>query len=106
MKHFQLALLSFVVILISCESPQKEEPQISEEHAALIGTWQEKDSIKNTEWIFDRFEVKWNGFSHFYKVSKDSLIISGIVYQILEQSEKKMKIVTLNGKPSVLIRKE
>lgn len=106
MKHFLRVLLSFVVILFSCESTSTDVPQFSEEHTALIGTWQENDSVKNTTWVFDRYEVKWNGFSHLYTVSGDSLIISGIVYQIVDQSEKKMKLMTLNEKLCVLTRKE
>lgn len=106
MKHLSLVLLSFVVILGSCASEPTNVPQFTKEHAGLFGTWEEKDSIKNTTWVFDRYEVKWNGFSHFYKVSGDSLIISGIVYRIMDQSEKKIKLMTLNGKPCLLNRKE
>lgn len=106
MKRLSLVLLGLVFIYGSCQSTENERNPISEEHAALFGTWEEKDSIKNTTWVFDRYEVKWNGFSHYYKVSGDSLIISGIVYRITDLSEKNIKLMTLNGKPCLLNRKE
>lgn len=107
-RHLPI-LVGFVLFLISCESTEKEEVQrnlVSEEHAALIGTWQESDSLDSTIWTFDQYEVKWKGFTHVYRVSGDSLIISGMVYQILDQTDEKMKIVKLNGKPCTLTRKD
>jgi hypothetical protein len=101
--------LGFIFMLISCGSDQSEEKKrnlVSKEHAALIGTWQEEDSLKTTVWIFDQHEVKWKGFTHTYRVSGDSLIISGLVYPILEQSDKKIKLMNLEGKPVVLNRKD
>ncbi|MCJ8291109.1 MAG: hypothetical protein HRT58_15945 [Crocinitomicaceae bacterium] len=109
MKRLLLTLISFVLIIVSCQSIETELDPITEEHAAFFGTWEEQKMDKEeqkTTWTFDRYEVKWNGFSHFYKVSGDSLIISGMVYRILDQSEKEIKIVKLNGKPGTLIRKE
>jgi hypothetical protein len=106
MKRQLLILITFVLLLVSCEMVETEVDPISEEQAALFGTWQGNDSIEKTAWVFDRYEVKWKGFSHFYKVSGDSLIISGMVYRILNQSEKEMKLMTLNGRPFTLIRKE
>ena len=79
---------------------------VSKEHAALIGTWQQEDSLETIIWTFDQYEVKWKGFSHYYRVSSDSLIISGLVYQILEQSDKKMRMLKFNGKPCTLTRKD
>ena len=106
MKRLLLILIGFVLILMSCQTTQTEIDPISEEHAALFGTWQENDSIGKTTWVFDRYEVKWKGFSHFYTVSNDSLIISGMVYLILDQSKKKMRLMALNGNPCTLIRKD
>ena len=106
MKRHLLVVVGFVLFLISCESTETNKEIISKEHAALIGTWQENDSLDSTIWVFDQQEVKWRGFRHFYRVSNDSLIISGLVYQILEQSHKKMKILMLNGKPCTLTIKE
>lgn len=100
---FFSGLLLFV---ISCESTEKVKETISEEHVALLGTWHEVDSTGTVVWSFDRHEVKWEGFSHFYEVSGDSLIISGVVYQIVEQSDSIMKILKLNGKPCTLNRKD
>lgn len=99
-------IVAFVLILISCESTKTKKNTVSKEHADLIGTWQENDSLDTTIWVFDQYEVKWKGFKHYYRVSGDSLIISGLVYQILEQSDKKMKIMKLNGKPCTLNRKD
>ena len=103
-----LFLFGFLLIVMSCESGETEgeENPISEEHAALFGTWEEKDSTEKIIWEFERHELKWKGFTHFYEVSGDSLIISGLVYQITEQSEKKLKLLSLNGKPCTLNRKE
>jgi len=95
-------------LITSCESKGKEEEKrnlVTKEHAALIGTWQEQDSLGGTTWIFDQYEVKWKGFRHYYRVSDDSLIISGVVYSILEQSDNQMKLKKVDGKPSTLIRK-
>lgn len=100
-----LFVIALVLLVVSCQSTETEENQISEEHAALFGTWEENNSVENMTWVFDRYEVKWKGFTHFYEVSGDSLIISGIVYRILEQSKKKMKLVTLDGKARTLTRK-
>ncbi|MFK7785729.1 MAG: hypothetical protein AB8B56_11470 [Crocinitomicaceae bacterium] len=94
------------MFLISCESVEKEKETISEEHASLLGTWQEVDSSDTVVWCFDQNEVKWKGFTHYYKVTGDSLIISGLSYQILEQSDSTMKIRKLNGKPCMLNRKD
>ena len=94
------------LFLISCESTETEKETISEEHVALLGTWQEVDSSDTLVWNFERSEVKWKGFTHYYKVSGDSLIISGLVYQILEQSDSTLKIMKLNGKPCILNRKD
>lgn len=93
-------------MLNACESAPKVVREISDEHAALFGTWEEKDSVNHTIWVFDRYEVKWNGFTHVYEVSGDSLIISGMVYRIIEQSDKGMKIKRLNGKECILNRKQ
>lgn len=101
-----LFLFGFILILVACQSTETVENPISEEHAALFGTWEEKDSTENIIWEFDKSELKWKGFTHFYEVSGDSLIVSGMVYQIIEQSEQKMELVTLNGKPCTLVRKE
>jgi len=107
MKTQLLMLIGIVLFLFSCETAEKEKVDlISKEHAALLGTWQENDSIENTTWVFDRYEVKWNGFSHFYTVSNDSLIISGMVYKIVNQSEKEMKLMKLNGKQCLLVKKK
>lgn len=109
MKRLLLILISVVLILVSCQSTETQPDPIIEEHAAFFGRWEEvkMDSTEEkTTWSFDRYEVKWKGFSHFYDVSGDSLIISGMVYRILDQSEKEIKIVKLNGKPCTLIRKE
>ncbi len=106
MKRQLLIVIGFILVLMSCQTTETEIDPISEEHAALFGTWQEKDSIEKTTWVFDRYEVKWKGFSHFYSVSNDSLIISGMVYQIVNQSEKEMEILKLNGKPCILIKKK
>lgn len=100
-----LGILVLVLIFASCQSTETKENPISEEHAALFGTWQENDSIQNITWEFNQYELKWKGFTHFYQVSGDSLIISGIVYRILEQSKNEMKLVTLNGKQCTLTRK-
>ncbi|MDG1331315.1 MAG: hypothetical protein P8P74_03235 [Crocinitomicaceae bacterium] len=102
-------LVAFILIFSSCESTETETKKrnlVSKEHAALIGNWQEEDSTETTLWSFDQYEVKWKGFTHAYRVSGDSLIISGMVYQIVEQSDKKMKILNLDGKPCILNRKE
>lgn len=107
MKSSLLILIFFIVSLVSCQTAEKDEVDtISKKHAALFGTWHENDSIGETTWIFNRYEVKWKGFSHFYTVSNDSLIISGMVYQIMDQSENKMKLMKLNGKPCTLIKKK
>ena len=101
-------VMGLVLMLVSCGPEQSEEVKknlVSKEHAALIGTWQEKDSLEITVWIFDQYEVQWKGFTHTYRVSGDSLIISGLVYTILEQSDKKIKLMNLEGKPFVLNRK-
>ena len=99
-------IIGFVLFLISCEITETEKNTISKEHAALIGTWQEEDTLGNIVWTFDQYEVKWKGFTHFYKLSSDSLIISGLVYQIVEKSDEEMKILKLNGKPCTLTRKD
>ncbi len=96
----------FLLFLISCESTETKKETISEEHIALLGTWQEADSSDTVVWKFDQTEVKWKGFTHHYKVTGDSLIISGLLYQILEQSDSTMKIRKLNGKPCILNRKD
>ena len=101
-----LLLIVFVLVVVSCQSTETEVNLITQQHAALFGTWQDNDTIENTTWVFDQYEVKWKGFSHFYKVSGDSLIISGMIYRILEQKDNQMKLLTLNGKPCTLIRKE
>mgnify|MGYP006232439215 CR=1 FL=1 len=101
-------LVGFVLILTACqEAEERKNPNlISKTHATLLGTWQEKDSTEAIFWTFDRYEVNWKGFSHFYDFSGDSLVISGLVYRILEQSDKKMKIMKLDGKECTLIRKD
>ena len=95
-----------LLFLISCEPTETEKETISEEHVALLGTWQETDSTETVVWNFDRYEVKWKGYTHYYKVSGDSLIISGLVYPRLEQSDSTLKILKLNGKPCTLNRKD
>ena len=94
------------LFLISCNTTETEKETISEEHASLIGTWQEGDSLDTTIWTFDQYEVKWKGFKHFYEVSGDSLIISGLVYQIVEHSDEQIQLLKFNGKPCTLNRKE
>lgn len=106
MNRQLLIVIGFVLILVSCQTTEMEINPISEKHAALFGTWQENDSIEKTTWVFDRYEVKWKGFSHFYNVSGDSLIISGMVYRILSQSEKEIQLMKFNGKQCKLNRKE
>ena len=106
MNRQLLIIIGFVLTFLSCQTTETQIDPISEEHAAFFGTWEENDSIEKTTWVFDRYELKWKGFSHFYKVSGDSLIISGLVYRILDQSEKEIKLTKLNGKPCVLVRKE
>lgn len=106
MKRQLLVVVGFVLLLMSCESTETEKKTISKEHAALIGTWQENDSLDSIVWVFDQYEVKWKGFTHFYHVSGDSLIVSGLVYQIIEQSEEELKILKLNGKLCTLNRKD
>lgn len=98
--------LGFILFLISCESTETEKKTITKEHFALIGTWQEEDTLENTVWTFDLHEVKWKGFTHFYHVSNDSLIISGLVYHILEQSDSTIQLLKLNGKQCTLVRKD
>ena len=99
-------IVGFVLFLMSCETAEKKKNTVTKEHAALIGTWQEEDTLENVIWSFDQYEVKRKGFTHFYHISSDSLIISGLVYRILEKSDRKMKILELNGKECTLIRKD
>ena len=106
MKKTLFIFFGIVLLAASCESSSPEVNPISEEHAALFGTWQEKEADTTITWLFERYEVKWKGFSHFYKVSGDNLIISGMVYRILNQSEKKMEIVDSNGNQCSLVRQE
>ena len=106
MKTQLLILIGFFLILTSCQTEEVKLDTISKEHAALFGTWQKNDSIGKTKWVFDRYEVKWKGFPHFYTVSNDSLIISGMVYRIMNQTEKEMNLMKLNGEPCTLIKKK
>ena len=101
-----LILSSLLLFLIACETPETQEETISEEHAALLGTWQETDSSDTVIWTFDQYEVKWKGFRHYYEVSNDSLIISGLVNQIMEQSDEKIQFLTFDGKLCTLNRKD
>lgn len=106
MKRHLLVLVGFFLFLISCESTETEKETISKEHAALIGTWYEKDSLDSITWTFKQQEVKWKGFTHFYELSGDSLIISGLVYQIMQQSDERLELLKLNGKLCILNRKD
>ncbi len=91
---------------MSCEPANTERGRISEDHASLFGTWRQVDSSDTVVWNFDQNEVKWKGFTHHYKLIGDSLIISGLLYYILEQSDSTIKIRKLNGKPCILNRKD
>jgi len=95
-----------LLFLMSCDSAETEKDAISDEHAYLLGTWQEVDSSDTIVWNFDQNEVKWKGFTHHYEVAGDSLIISGLLYEILEQSDSMMRIQKLNDKACILNRKD
>jgi hypothetical protein len=106
MKTFLTVLFVLSFVLISCESGDSEVDPISKEHAALFGTWNESKGDENTIWVFERYEVKWKGFKHFYTVSGDSVLISGMAYQIVEQSEKEMTLMNPVGKKCRLVRQK
>jgi hypothetical protein len=101
-----LIFSSLLLFLIACETAETQEESIPENHAALLGTWQEADSSDTVIWTFDQYEVKWKGFRHYYEVSNDSLIISGLVHKIVEQKEEKIQFLTFDGKLCTLNRKD
>ena len=95
-----------LILLIACETAQTQKELISQEHADLLGTWEQADSSDTVIWKFDQYEVKWKGFKHYYEVSNDSLIISGIVHQIVDKSDKQIQIMTFDGNRCSLNRKD
>lgn len=109
MKKCYIVLFGLGLMLGSCKDtnqPEEEkERTITEQHAALLGDWQQDDSL-STRWKFELDEVKWKGFTHWYRVSGDTLIISGINYLIGNHSEKELQLTNCNGKQHTLIRKD
>ena len=109
MKKHCIGFIGMILILASCQDiAQQEEDRprtISEEHAALLGDWEEEDSL-STQWKFELDEVKWNGFTHFYQLEGDTLKISGLNFLIKNRTDKELRLVNLNGKLCTLVRKE
>ena len=109
MKKRCIGLIGMILVLGSCQDidqPKEDQPRtISKEHAALLGEWQEDDSL-STQWKFELDEVKWKGFTHFYRLEGDTLKISGLNFFIKNRTDKELRLVNLNGKLCTLIRKE
>lgn len=109
MKKYCTFFCGIGLMLISCTAGEHSEEEnvrtITKEHAALLGEWEERDSTI-TMWKFDLDEVKWKGFSHMYRLSGDTLTISGITYRVTKHTEEELVLVNLSGKQSTLTRKK
>lgn len=104
MNRSLLLLLGGVFVLFSCASEAVNKNEISEAHKQLLGSWTERSGADSTHWSFKLREVEWSGFTHYYTISGDSLVISGLIYRILQQSENKTQILKPNGVAVVLTR--
>lgn len=109
MKKHCIGFIGMIWILVSCQDitqPEEDRPRtISKEHAALLGDWEQDDSL-STQWKFELDEVKWKGFTHFYRLEADTLKISGLNFLIKNRTDKELQLVNLNGKLCTLVRKE
>ena len=92
--------------MVACAEEVKEEPKYSEEQLMLIGDWEELigvDSVVN--WIFSLEDLSWGNYTHHYEYEKKKVIVSGMDYTLIRQSEDTLDLLTPNQTSVRLIRK-
>lgn len=68
------------------------------------GTWKDKKDSNN--WVFGESKMSYGGYSHFYIAQKDTLLISGIPYEIKFSNKDSMVLYSTRLKSMIYLIKE
>lgn len=84
---------------------QKET--LTPEHKMMLGKWFEKETTSledTTFWEFGMVDLKWRSFEHYYRIDKDQLDVSKVVYQIRLQTQDTVVLQSTDNQKHTLIR--
>lgn len=77
------------------------------EHKMMLGKWFEKETTSledTTFWEFGMVDLKWRSFEHYYRIDKDQLEVSKVVYQIRLQTQDTVVLQSTDNQKHTLIR--
>jgi len=103
---YSLSLVSLVLVMASCGEEETDAPKYSEEQTLLVGDWEEqvkKDSLVN--WKFTHEKVSCGNYTHYYIFEESKIVISGMDYKVVHQSEDTLDILSPEQVQIQLVRK-
>lgn len=103
----RLKTLLFVLYFASCGENMDQKETLTLEHKMMLGKWFEKETTSledTTFWEFGMVDLKWRSFEHYYRIDKDQLEVSKVVYQIRLQTQDTVVLQSTDNQKHTLIR--